>query len=305
MGTKTIPAARIATTARAGQLVYLARPIDLGTMNQLLPDYAVGELQALGLTSYNPEGAFNVGGDPSGVISRVNQTAMETATGAVAFLPSDAPSVGVPAEISHLLGAGTPTVIATDLGAKSWVVAGWAANTSACVVELTEVGVSSGIDWLTEQMANATPAGCKVDDIVFERKHPAAILPTKGYTLDAGFDLYATEAVTIPARGQGLVSCGIAVDIPAGMWAQITGRSSTLSKFNLMVAPTVGVIDEQYTGELFAPIVSINDEDVKIEAGQRIAQLILHEAPGQRYAPSWGVCRDKARGSAGFGSTGL
>lgn len=291
-----------------GELVYLARPIDLGRMNPFLADYTIGELQALGLTSYNPLGAFNVGGNPSEVISRINKAALDTSTAAVAFLPGEAPSVGVPSEIAYLLGRGVPTVIVTDLGLKSWVVAGWAASTSACVVELTEVGVSSGIDWLRDRLftaADATLAASQVGEVVFEKKHPAAILPTKGYELDAGYDLYAVEAVTIPARGQGLVSCGVAIDIPRGMWAQITGRSSTLSKFNLMVAPTVGVIDEEYTGELFAPIVSISDEDVKIEAGQRIAQVILHEAPGQRFAPTWGVCRDKARGSAGFGSTGL
>ena len=302
MKTKTVPAARAAT---AQQLVYLARPIDLGRVNPFLADYAVGELQALGLTSYNPLGAFNVGGDPSAVISRVNQTAMDTATGAVAFLPSETPSVGVPTEIAYLLGAGIPTVIVTDLGSKSWIVAGWAANTSACVVELTEVGVSSGIDWLTGQMANATPPARKVNEIVFEKVHSAAVLPTKGYELDAGYDLYAVEAVTIPARGQGMVACGVAIDIPEGMYAQIKGRSSTLSKHKLLVAPSVGVIDEQYTGPLFAPIVSINDEDVKIEAGQRIAQVVLLHAPGQQFAPTWGTCRNKARGNAGFGSTGL
>jgi deoxyuridine 5'-triphosphate nucleotidohydrolase len=96
----------------------------------------------------------------------------------------------------------------------------------------------------------------------------------------------------------------VAVDIPAGLWAQITGRSSTLQKLNLMVAPTAGVIDEGYTGELFAPVVSNSDSPVYITKGQRIAQLILHEAPGQRYVPAWGVCRDKTRGANGFGSTG-
>jgi dUTP pyrophosphatase len=304
MSIKTVPAARVATTPRPAQMVYLARPIDLGQANPFLVDYAIGELQALNLTSYDPLSAFNVGGDPSSVISRVNQGAMETATGAVAFLPSGVPSVGVPAEISYLLTAGIPTVIVTNLSAKSWVVAGWATNTSACVVELTEVGVSAGIDWLAEQMANAA-AGRKVGEVVFEKVHPAAILPTKGYDLDAGYDLYAVEAVTIPARGSGMVACGVAIDIPEGMYAQIKGRSSTLSRHKLLVAPSVGVIDEQYTGPLFAPIVSINDEDVKIEAGQRIAQVVLLHAPGQQYAPVWGTCRNKARGSAGFGSTGL
>lgn len=286
-------------------LIYLAHPIDLGRAKPDLIEYAIGELQSLGLPSYNPLGAFNVAGKPSGVINQVNEAAMKTATGAVAFLPSDARSVGVPAEISFLITHATPTLILSDLGSSSWVMAGWADGPLSGVYDLSEEGISAGLDWLTDAMKLvADLGGSDVEPITFEKKHDGAILPTKGYDLDAGYDLYAVEAVTIPARGQGQVSCGVAVDIPEGMWAQITGRSSTLKNLNLMVAPTVGVIDEEYTGELFAPVVSISDTDVVIEAGQRIAQLILHHAPGQDFRPIWGATRDKARGSNGFGSTG-
>lgn len=291
----------------SGNLVYIARPIDLGRVDPNLYDYTVGELLALGFTSYNPLGAFNVSSTPSGVVNAVNEAAMLSATGAVAFLPSYAKSVGVPAEISFLLAHGVPTLIVSDLGSTSWVVAGWSEGALSEVVDLTEEGISAGIDWLkltmdSVRLVNSLRSGPY--PITFEKKHEAATLPTKGYDLDAGYDLYAVEAVTIPAQGQGQVSCGVAVDIPEGMWAQVTGRSSTLKNLNLMVAPTVGVIDEEYTGELFIPVVSISKDDVKIEAGQRIAQLILHTAPGQRYQPVWGTTRDKARGSNGFGSTG-
>lgn len=286
-------------------LIYLAHPIDLGRAQPDLIEYAIGELQALGLPSYNPLGAFNVAGKPSSVINRVNEAAMDTATGAVAFLPSDARSVGVPAEIQYLITHGTPVLVLSDLGSTSWVMAGWAGGTFSDVYDLSEEGVSAGFDWLISKMAEIETSGfSEPEQVVFEKKHQGATLPTKGYDLDAGYDLYAVEAVTIPARGQGQVSCGVAVDIPEGMWAQITGRSSTLKNLNLMVAPTVGVIDEEYTGELFAPVVSISDTDVVIEAGQRIAQLILHHAPGQEFRPTWGVTRNKARGSNGFGSTG-
>src|SRR5690606_41883181 len=101
-----------------------------------------------------------------------------------------------------------------------------------------------------------------------------------------------------------IVSCGGGVAMPEGVWAQITGRGSALQKLNGMVAPSAGVLDEGYTGELFAPVVSISDSDVIIESGQRIAQLILHHAPGQDFKPAWGTVRSKARGSNGFGSTG-
>lgn len=285
-------------------LIYLCHPIDLGRCQPDLIEYAIGELQALGLPSYNPLGAFNVAGRPSGVINKVNEAAMRTATGAVAFMPKEVASVGVPFEVSFLRVHQTPTLVLTD-HEMSWVVAGLRDDDLVGVYELTEEGISAGLDWLTDAMSLYSVKDEGADEpIVFERKKLNATLPTRGYASDAGYDLYAVEDVLIPARGQADVSCGVAVDIPEGMWAEVRGRSSTLKNLGLMVAPTVGVIDEGYTGELFAPVVSVNDEPVKIEAGQRIAQLILHYAPGTEFRPAWGVTRPKDRGANGFGSTG-
>lgn len=285
-------------------LIYIAHPIDLGRAKPDLIEYAIGELQVLGLPSYNPLTAFNVAGQPTGVINQVNQAAMLASSGAVAFLPKDTASVGTPAEVSFLSTHGVPTLILSDHD-TSWVVAGWKDQLFTEVYDLTEEGISAGIDWLRDRISYVgTLPELANDPIVFEKKKMDAILPTKGYDDDAGYDLYAVEEVVIPARGKAKVSMGVAVDVPEGLWAQITGRSSTLDKLELMVAPTVGVIDEGYTGELFAPMVSISDHDVTIEKGQRIAQLVLHEAPGQRYNPVWGVTRQKPRGANGFGSTG-
>lgn len=284
-------------------LIYIAHPIDLGRAKPDLIEYAIGELQVLGLTSYNPLGAFNVAGRPSGVINAVNEAAMRTSTGAVAFLPKDVASVGVPFEIAFLQSNGKPTLILTDQD-TSWVVAGWRDHPTTAVYELSEEGISAGLDWLTDAMSMCPADPDGPEPIVFEKKKEGATLPTRGYRSDAGYDLYAVEDVLVPARGQADVSCGVAVDIPEGMWAEVRGRSSTLKHLGLMVAPTVGVIDEGYTGELFAPVVSVNEDPVKIEAGQRIAQLILHHAPGTDFRPVWGVTRQKDRGANGFGSTG-
>lgn len=285
-------------------LVYLAMPIDLGRAPTGLIDYAIGELQALGLTSYNPLGAFNVAGQPSGVINKVNEAAMRTATAGVAFLPREVHTVGTPSEVGFLSALGKPTLILSDHD-TSWVVQGWKGQQFTDVYELSEEGISAGVDWLADQIRRVDAIDFSpVEPIIFEPKKAGAKVPTKGYADDAGYDLYSVDDVTIPARGLGMVSCGVSVDIPTGMWAQITGRSSTLQKLRLMVAPTAGVIDEGYTGELFAPIVSISDEDVHVKAGDRIAQLILHHAPGQDFRPVWGTVPPKERGSNGFGSTG-
>lgn len=284
-------------------LIYIAHPIDMGRVEPGLIEYLIGELQALKLPSYNPMTAFNVAGQPSGVINRVNQAAMDTATGGVAFLPHGVQTVGTPAEVGYMTARAKPVLILSD-NEVSWAVQGWKGTLFTDVYELSEEGISAGLDWLRDRMTTMSTDFSDVEPIVFEKTKMNAILPTKGYSDDAGYDLYTSEDVMVPARGQAMVPCGVKVDIPGGMWAQITGRSSTLQKRNLMVAPTAGVIDEGYTGELFAPVVSIGDEDVHIKAGERLAQLILHIAPGQDYTPTWGVVRNKERGSNGFGSTG-
>lgn len=293
-------------------MVYLAQPVDFGQANEHMVEVAKGQMAAMGWVIYDPRAAFVVGtATPSSAVSRVNVSAMDAATGAVAFLPGNVKSVGVPAEIGYFEARKTPTLVVTDLGRKSWVVAGWDDNPNIEVVQLDDAEITVGLGWLRDRMEQTALLAQYAQDvyetepIVFEKRLGAATLPTKGYTDDAGYDLYAAQPATIPARGQAMVSCGVSVDIPEGMWAEIRGRSSTLRKFSLMVAPTVGVIDEGYTGELFAPVVSLNDEPVEIAAGQRIAQLILHHAPGQQFQPVWGRVRNKARGSNGFGSTGL
>lgn len=285
-------------------LIYEAQPIDFGSVDTGLVLSTEGQMAAMGWTVYSPAAAFQaVSKTPHGAISAINEAAMRTATGAVAFLPSTAKSVGVPAEIEFMRLNRKPVLVVTDLGDTSWVVAGWATDPNVEVVEMDDADIAVGLDWLRDRMHVLAEAN-ELDTLVFERMHPNATLPTKGYADDAGFDLYALNEVTIPARGQGMVSCGVAADIPPGMWAQITGRSSTLKNRRLMVAPTVGVIDAGYTGELFAPIESAADEPVTVQAGERIAQFILHEAPGTRFVAAWGKVPAKERGSNGFGSTG-
>ena len=50
----------------------------------------------------------------------------------------------------------------------------------------------------------------------FETKllHDSAKNPTKGHIDDAGWDLYSSEAVSIPAGATVLVSTGVAMAIP-------------------------------------------------------------------------------------------
>ena len=45
---------------------------------------------------------------------------------------------------------------------------------------------------------------------------PEARAPTRGSALAAGYDLYCAKKITIPAKGKGLVSTGLAIAVPHG-----------------------------------------------------------------------------------------
>lgn len=127
--------------------------------------------------------------------------------------------------------------------------------------------------------------------------------PFQHYSGDAGFDLYVSERTFIPFRDFVDVPLGIAVELPTGIWAMLTGRSSTLRKRHLLV--TQGIIDNGFRGDLYAGVQNMGREGAWVERGERIAQLI----PFHLESLSLSVVQvlelsPSDRGTRGFGSTG-
>ena len=127
-------------------------------------------------------------------------------------------------------------------------------------------------------------------------------VPTKAYPGDTGWDLYVSRDVVIPARSFTDVHTDIAIAMPEGLWGRITGRSSTLRKYGLLV--NEGIIDNGYRGELFIGVFNLTDHDRFIPAGIRIAQLILHWLiEDLRWEPTM-ILPPSQRQDKGFGSSG-
>ena len=126
-------------------------------------------------------------------------------------------------------------------------------------------------------------------------------LPTRAYTGDAGWDLYVSESVDILPGQFADVPCGVGVALPEDTWGMLTGRSSTLRNRGLLVHQ--GVIDQGYRGPLFAGVFNLGSDVAVVEAGARIAQLIVVPMHVHRveYVDR---LRPGERGSAGFGSSG-
>lgn len=138
-------------------------------------------------------------------------------------------------------------------------------------------------------------------ELRFLRLHPAAKLPTRGSRQAAGLDLYAIEALRLEAGARAAVRTGLAVAIPAGFYGRVAPRSGLAVNYGLDVL--AGVIDSDYRGEIVCAIVNHGRETFTIEAGQRIAQLIIEAiiTPDAVWADA---LDETARGAGGFGSTG-
>ena len=106
-----------------------------------------------------------------------------------------------------------------------------------------------------------------------QRLTDSAILPTRGSELAAGLDLYADEAVLIPPGSRALVSTGIAVALDPGMAGLIWPRSRLAVRSGLVVDSDV--VDADYRGEVKVLLFNHSGELVTIQAGERIAQLLI------------------------------
>lgn len=132
-----------------------------------------------------------------------------------------------------------------------------------------------------------------------------AIIPTYGTAYSAGADLYACTdtPITIPSGYTVLIKTGIAMEIPAGYAGLIYARSGLATKRGLAPANKVGVIDADYRGEIMVPLHNHSDIEQTIEAGERIAQLVIAPFLTADFILS-DELDETVRGTGGFGSTG-
>lgn len=132
-----------------------------------------------------------------------------------------------------------------------------------------------------------------------------AKIPTRADTGSAGYDLYAAtdHDIQIPPHSNAMVGTGIAMAIPIGYFGGIYARSGIASKRNLRPANCVGVIDASYRGEIKVALHNDSPETKTIQAGERIAQLVIkkHETADFEEVDE---LDETERGIGGFGSSG-
>lgn len=150
---------------------------------------------------------------------------------------------------------------------------------------------------LLEEMCGKRPR------IAFEKTHCNAILPSKTYPQDVGWDLYAVEDVTIPAKSQNVVDIGLKLAyLDQGYWFKIESRSGLA--FNHDITAFAGIIDNTYRGVIGIKLFNFSTIDYQVKVGDRIAQMVIY-MENIDFDVQWGNVVQTNRGSGGFGSTGI
>src|SRR5688572_30686980 len=103
--------------------------------------------------------------------------------------------------------------------------------------------------------------------IRFQTTHPDAKMPTCQHVGDAGYDFYTVGSTRITPGEWQDVPTGLHLELPAGYWLRLVGRSSTFRRRGLLVIE--GVVDNGYRGEIFFGVWNRTGEPVTIEAGER------------------------------------
>ncbi len=155
--------------------------------------------------------------------------------------------------------------------------------------------------------------------------------PNRGHATDAGIDFRMPEfdnefrenihnndanigsyfdgdKLIIPANYNVVIPSGIKVEIPFGYMGMFADKSGVASKTDLIVGAKI--IDTFYSGEVHIDLHNIGKSEVRLEAGQKLAQMILIPIlncdlteVGEDQLYDW-MKPDSVRGEDGFGSTG-
>lgn len=129
------------------------------------------------------------------------------------------------------------------------------------------------------------------------------VLPSYGAEGSAGLDVTATDKIIVEDKGTTYISykLGFAVIIPKGFMGLLFPRSS-ISKYDLDMANSVGVIDYGYLGEVEVRMIPIKNKSNFYKKGDKVAQLIIVPVPTIELNIIDSLDKEYDRGG-GFGST--
>lgn len=119
---------------------------------------------------------------------------------------------------------------------------------------------------------------------------------------DQGWDIRADEDFILEPGERYLISTGLYLELPDGIYADVRPRSG-LSSNGIDVC--LGLIDSSYRGEIKVCIVNNTKSYYFITTGDRIAQLVFGQEIIIKPKKVEEISCDTHRGQKGFGSSGI
>lgn len=139
-------------------------------------------------------------------------------------------------------------------------------------------------------------------ELRFKKLVPEALAPTKAHPSDLGWDVFALADIVIPPHQRGMVKTGIAIGFPENVGGVLKDRSGNAAKLGLHVL--AGVIDPTYTGEIIVVMLNSGTVPVKIDKGDKVAQMMLMPVFQVSNLIEVEDLGETDRGDKGFGSSG-
>lgn len=146
-------------------------------------------------------------------------------------------------------------------------------------------------------------------EVKVKKLYNDAVIPTRGSDGAAGMDLYAV--VEPGVKGMNIlpgktvkVRTGLAMEIPNGYFGAIFARSGLATRKGLRPSNCVGVIDQDYRGEVIVALHNDSNLCKIIKHGDRIAQIVIMPYLECSFKEVDDL-NETERGCGGFGSTGV
>lgn len=143
--------------------------------------------------------------------------------------------------------------------------------------------------------------------VKFVKVREGAKVPERGSKFAAGYDLSACipdlERVIIHPGETVKIPTGLSFAYPEGYFGAVCARSGLATKCGLAPANKIGILDEDYRGEVFIALHNHSSETQVVNHSDRIAQLILLPYLNVDFVES-DKLDETERGEGGFGSSG-
>lgn len=116
-----------------------------------------------------------------------------------------------------------------------------------------------------------------INYIKFYKDSKEAIIPSKGYPSDIGYDLTCIKLKKKISKNTFLYDTGIKCILPDGYYIEIHPRSS-ISKSGYILSNMTGIIDPNYRGNLLVCLSRIDANKPELQLPFKLTQIVIRKS---------------------------